>query len=100
MPKIKAKFRKRNGIPYAIEIFSGTQYRCRHCNEIFLHAKELDAHLRMVAKERKNKRFEPHRSTPALHSNVSSTVLYTYDIEDRMKKQWLKLKKNDTYDGL
>ena len=100
MPKIKAKFRRRKGIPYAIETFAGKQFRCRHCNEIFYREKELDAHLRNVIKEYNDKQIQPHRFTPKISSTVNSTVLYTYDIEDRMKKQWLKLKKGDVYDGL
>jgi len=100
MPKIKAKFRRRNGIPYAIEIFSGKQFRCRHCNEIFLREKELDLHLKKIFIATDGKHISPHRLSPQFDSNVPSTLIYVYDIEDRMKKQWLKLKKGDVYDGV
>jgi len=100
MPKIKAKFRRRNGVPYTIENFCGKQFRCRHCNEIFFREKELDVHLRNIAKEAHGKNLQPHRLAPQLNTNVLSTLIYTFDVEDRMKKQWLKLKKGDVYDGL
>jgi hypothetical protein len=83
-----------------VEQFSGKQFRCRHCNEIFFREKELDIHLRKTAAEFKGEIIQPHKFTPQFSSNVQSSVLYVYDIEDRMKKQWLKLKKSDVYDGL
>jgi uncharacterized C2H2 Zn-finger protein len=98
--KIKAKFRRRNGVPYAVETFSGRQFRCRHCNEIFNREKELATHLRIVGAEHHGEQIPPHRYTPRLSTSIQATVLYTYDIADRMKKQWLKLKKFETYDGL
>lgn len=100
MPKIKAKFRRRYGVPYAVETYSGKQFRCRHCNEIFWREKELDAHIRSVVAEKKGKTVPVHHSAPQLSANLIATLIYTYDIEDRMKKQWLKLKKGDVYDGL
>lgn len=100
VPKIHAKFRKRHGIPYAIEQLSGRQYRCRHCNEVFIYEKELEAHIRHVMKSDEKARTRVHTSTPDLSSSVEIRVLYTYDIMDKMKRQWLKLKSGDEYDGI
>jgi hypothetical protein len=100
MAKIKARFRRRNGIPYAIETFSGTQYRCRHCNEVFTRKKEIDMHLQHVARLSDGKPTQPDHHVPQLDSNVSVSVIYVYDVADQLKKQWLKLKTTDSYDGM
>ena len=100
MAKIKAKFRRRNGVPYAIETFSGRQFRCRHCNEIFHREKDIDLHLRIVAQSAEGGRIQPHRLVPRIDMNVVINALYVYDVADRMHKQWLKMKKTDTYDGM
>lgn len=100
VPRIHAKYRKRRGVPYAVEQLSGRQYRCRHCNEIFFNEKSLDAHINNViaADDSAKKRISP--ACPALSSSVQVSALYTYDLTDKMKKQWLKLRKDDEYDGL
>jgi len=100
VPKIHAKFRKRHGVPYAIEQLSGRQFRCRHCNEIFFSDKELDRHISSVrdAEGKSSRRLSP--ATPALSSSISVNVLYTYDILDKMKKKWLRLKIGEVYDGI
>ena len=100
MPKIRARFRKRQGIPYAIEQLGGQQFRCRHCNKVFFSEKELNAHIGTVLKSDDKTKFKISASSPKLSSNVDVRVLYTYDISDRMKRQWLKLKKGDQYDGI
>jgi hypothetical protein len=100
IPKIHAKFRKRDGVPYAIEQLNGRQFRCRHCNEVFLSENELDRHFRNLIKSKDKNRFRICPSSPALSLNVEVKVIYTYDIRDRMKRQWLKLKKSDQYDGI
>ncbi len=100
VPKIHAKFRKRHGVPYAIEQLSGRQFRCRHCNGIFFSEKELDRHIATIrdAKEPSSRRVSP--AAPALSSSILVNVLYTYDILDKMKKKWLRLKGGDVYDGI
>lgn len=100
VPRIHAKFRKRNGVPYAIEQLSGRQFRCRHCNEVFLSEKELDRHIRQVLKIDGKGKSKPCREAPELSTSVNVRTLYTYDIMDRMKKRWVKLKRGDEYDGM
>ena len=100
MPKISAKFRKRYGIPYAIEQFAGRQFRCRHCNEIFLSEKELDRHIKLLLKSVDNAKYRVSQFCPKLNSNMDVRFLYSYDVGDRMKRQWLKMKKGDEYDGI
>ncbi len=100
LPKIHARFRKRYGIPYAIEQLSGKQFRCRHCNEVFLSEKELVRHITRVRDSRVVPKYYVSPASPALSSSISLTVLYTYDILDKMKKKWLKLKPGEIYDGI
>jgi hypothetical protein len=100
VPRIHAKYRKRRGVPYAIEQLSGRQYRCRHCNEIFFSEKHLDIHIRNVSSVDDSAKKHVAPACPALSSSVLVSALYTYDLTDKMKKQWLKLKKDDEYDGL
>jgi uncharacterized C2H2 Zn-finger protein len=100
IPKIHAKFRKRQGVPYAIEQLCGRQFRCRHCNEVFLTEKELDRHIKNALKSDDRNKFRVDSSTPKLSSNIMVKVFYSYDLTDKIKQQWLKLKKGDEYDGI
>lgn len=100
VPRIHAKFRKRRSVPYAIEQLSGRQFRCRHCNEVFIYEKELDAHVRQVLRSDEKKKARVHAGVPELSSSIMAKVFYTYDIMDKMKRQWLKLKSGDEYDGI
>jgi len=100
VPRIHAKFRRRNGVPYAVEQLSGRQFRCRHCAEVFLSEKELDRHIRRLIRTGREKPERVSTKAPALSSSVTVRALYTYDIMDKMKRQWLKLKRNDEYDGI
>jgi hypothetical protein len=100
VPRIHAKFRRRNGVPYAVEQLSGRQFRCRHCDELFLSEKDLDRHIRQVIRNEGKKPAKVSPKAPALSSSVTVRALYTYDIMDKMKRQWLKLKRGDEYDGI
>ncbi len=100
VPKIKARFRKRKGIPYAIEQLSGKQFRCRHCNAIFVREQDLDSHIKSLLQSPKKNVQQSHKSCPALSSSIDVRALYTYDIIDKQKRQWLKLKSGDEYDGI
>ncbi len=99
VPKIHAKFRRRHGVPYAIEQLTGKQFRCRHCNQVFRREKELDKHIAQLLKSTEKGKTRVHPASPAMSFNTDAQVLYTYDINDRLKRQWLKLKKGDLYDG-
>jgi len=100
VPRIHAKYRKRHGVPYAIEQLSGRQFRCRHCNEVFVYEKDLDAHVRELVRTDEKNRLRVNSTVPALSTSAHVRVLYTYDIMDKMKRQWLKLKRGDEYDGI
>ena len=100
LPLIHAKFRKRRGIPYAIEQLSGRQYRCRHCNTVFLREKDMDAHLEQLLRSKEKSKSRVSKEAPELSATTDVRVLYTYDLSDRMKRPWLKFKKGDAYDGM
>jgi hypothetical protein len=100
VPKIHAKFRRRHGVPYSIEQISGKQFRCRHCNEVFTREKHLDAHISRTLRSAEKTKAVVSPSAPALSTTIDVRVLYTYEITDRFKRQWLKLKAGDKYDGI
>ncbi len=100
VPRIHAKFRRRHGLPYAVEQLSGRQFRCRHCNQVFIYERELDAHLKHVFRSNDQTKTRVVATAPGLSTSVNVRVLYTYDIMDKMKRQWLKLKSGDEYDGI
>jgi hypothetical protein len=100
LPLLHAKFRRRRGIPYAIEQLSGRQYRCRHCNTIFFREMDLDKHIDQLLDLRKKSKPPVSPDAPELSTTTDVRVLYTYDISDRLKRQWLRLRKGDVYDGI
>ena len=100
MPKISAKFRRRKGVPYAIEQFSGKQFRCRHCNTVFGEEKDLDQHLEYVSKTKRSTTINVDPDTPQLNQMLELKIGYVYDITDCMRRNYLKLKKNEVYDGI
>jgi hypothetical protein len=100
MPKINAKFRRRNGIPYAIELFSGKQFRCRHCNKVFEEERDLDRHLNNVGKANRQVAVAINANTPQLNQMVELHIPYLYDTTDFLNRQYLKLKINELYDGI
>jgi hypothetical protein len=100
MPKISAKFRRRNGVPYAIEQFSGKQFRCRHCNKVFEEEQDLDRHLNNVGKANRQVAVAIDTNTPQLNQMVEVHISYLYDTADFLKKRYLKLKKNEIYDRI
>lgn len=100
LPLIHAKFRKRRGVPYAIEQLSGRQFRCRHCDTVFFREKDLDAHIEHVLESKDKSKSRVSPEAPELSTTTDVHVLYTYEISDRLKRQWLKLKRGDVYDGI
>ena len=66
VPKIHVRFRKRMGVPYAIEQFSGKQFRCRHCNTVFFTERELDAHVRSTLSKKPGARLKLSPAVPQL----------------------------------
>jgi len=94
-PALKVKFRKRNGVPFAVERLSGVQYRCRACNELFLEKEALERHL--------ESKIENHRlnklsaEAPQLNMNLMIKVIYIEDLLDSLKKEYLHGR--DEYDN-
>jgi len=87
-PALKVKFRKRNGISFAVERLSGVQYRCRACNELFLEKKTLERHL--DAKMESHKFNKPSPEAPQLNMNLMIKVIYIQDLLDSLKKEYIK----------
>jgi len=83
-----------------VEQFSGRQYRCRHCNEVFLDEKNLDRHLEHARKSHRGKTSLIGSKVPRLNESVVVQIMYVYDVKDALKPEWLKSKHNDVYDGI
>jgi hypothetical protein len=96
MPKIKARFRKYRGVPFAIEQFTGTQYRCRACNRVFLKKAEFEKHLQREADSDIAK--QPSKDCPRVRENTHANVLYTRDFYDEMRQNFLQLPEGEVYD--
>ncbi|NOX89276.1 MAG: hypothetical protein GXO77_09625 [Calditrichaeota bacterium] len=97
MPKIKARFRKYHGIPFSIEQFTGVQYRCRVCNNIFLDKKEFTQHLQSELKQKSSPKIS--KKCPKPNQNITARVLYVIDIHDLIHRDYLKLPDGVTYDS-
>ena len=98
-PQIKAKFRKRNGVPYSIERLTGTQFRCRMCNTVFLKENDLNRHLLIESRSSSSRKID--KSAPKLHEMVNCRIYYGEDYLDALKSvKLLWLKSGDDYDGM
>ena len=93
VPALKVKFRKRKGVPFAVERLSGVQYRCRACNKLFLEKEELDKHL--DGKVDAHRIGTPSDEAPKLNENLLIKAIYIQDIIDSLKKDYIK---HDQYD--
>ena len=100
LPKISAKVRRLKGVPYAVEQFSGKQYRCRHCNKVFGKEKELYRHLEHVGKTKRSVTIAVDSHVPQFNQMLELKIGYMCDINDCMRRPYLKLKKNEVYDGI
>ncbi|NOY61375.1 MAG: hypothetical protein GXO75_20875 [Calditrichaeota bacterium] len=93
-PKISARFRRKNGVPFSIERLSGMQYRCRICNVLYYSEKEISQHLKKHEKVREKR----DNHVPQLDHLVSTKVLYTMDLYDRSRAKYLKLSDGEELD--
>ena len=98
-PRLSVKYRRRSGVPYAIEQLSGRQFRCRHCNTVYLTEREITMHLKQVAKTTSGKHIPVEARSPKLDSTIDLRLGYFYDIRDYLQRKFLKLGKNEIYDG-
>ncbi len=96
MPIIKARFRKYKDIPFAVEQFSGVQYRCRLCNRVFLNKKELQTHLQWEAN--KGGKSKVSGKAPVPGQNTTAKLLYSIDIHDHIRGEYLQTKNDISFD--
>ena len=90
VPKLTAKLRIKNKVPFAIETLTGQQFRCGVCGKIYYHRDELDRHLQLERnKEVKKLQF------PELDRNIRVSVIYTQDIRDLTNPRYPRLVRGD-----
>lgn len=89
-PKLTAKFREKNKVPFSIETFSGKIFRCGVCGTIFFSRDELESHL----PSEKNKIYDQPKF-PDLDRNLTISVIYSQDIRDLTNPKYPRLKRGD-----
>jgi hypothetical protein len=89
-PKLTAKFRVKEKVPFSIETFSGKIFRCGVCGKIFYSREELEYHI--TTEKKKN---YDELKFPELDKNISINIIYTQDIRDLTNPKYPKLKKGD-----
>lgn len=89
-PKLTAKFREKNKVPFSIETFSGKIFRCGVCGKIYFSRDELENHL----PSEKNKVYNKLQF-PELNKNLTISVVYSQDIRDLTNPKYPRLKKGD-----
>jgi hypothetical protein len=90
-PKLTAKFREKNKVPFSIETFSGRIFRCGVCGSVFFSRDELDKHL----PHEKNK-ISDRLKFPELDKNLTISVIYSQDIHDLTNHKYPRLKRGDS----
>jgi uncharacterized C2H2 Zn-finger protein len=89
-PKLTAKFRIKDKVPFSIETFSGKIFRCGVCGTIFFSRDELERHLPFE----KNKIYDDLKF-PELDKNLTISVIYSQDIRDLTNPKYPRLQKGD-----
>lgn len=89
-PKLTAKFRLKDKVPFSIETFSGKIFRCGVCGTIFFSREELDKHL----PSERNKIYDQTKF-PELDKNITISVIYTQDIRDLTNTKYPRLQRGD-----
>lgn len=89
-PKLTAKFRIKDKVPFSIETLSGKIFRCGLCGIIFFSRDELEHHL---PTEKGN--IKENLKFPELDRNISINVIYTQDIRDLTNPKYPRLTKGD-----
>ncbi|MBM4159447.1 MAG: hypothetical protein FJ216_11820 [Ignavibacteria bacterium] len=84
IPQIKAKYRSKKNVRYSIENFTGKQYRCLHCNNVYYTEKEIAKHIAALDKNNNNVICN---KIPKLFETVKVKILYTEDIKDEDKQK-------------
>lgn len=89
-PKLIAKFRIKDKVPFSIETFSGKIFRCGVCGKIFFSRDELERHIPLE----KNKEYDMLKF-PELDKNLTISVIYSQDIRDLTNPKFPRLQKGD-----
>lgn len=89
-PKLKVKFRLKNGLPFSIENLSGTLFRCGSCGKIFYSRTELDNHLLTETPPQ-----EEEYKFPEVNRNVTVSLIYTTDLRDLTNSEFPILHRGD-----
>ena len=89
-PKLTAKFRVKEKVPFSIETFSGKIYRCGVCGNIFYSRDELEKHL----PKEKHKDYDT-LMFPELNKNLTISVVYTQNIRDLTNPKYPRLQRGD-----
>ena len=98
IPQIKAKFRVRKGVPFAVERLTGVQYRCRKCNQVFINKNDFEKHL-IKEINTANKSYV-NQKCPKIHDVILTNVYYNEDVHDALSSVNVKVfKSGDKYDG-
>lgn len=91
-PKLTAKFRIKDNVPFSIETLSGKIFRCGVCGKVFFSRKSLENH---IPSEKKN--YGENLHFPELNMNISLSVIYTQDIRDLANPKYPRLQKGDKF---
>ena len=67
---------------------------------MFGEEKELDRHLESIGKTTCPATIAVDSHVPQLNQMLELKIGYMYDITDCMRRQYLRLKKNEVYDGI
>lgn len=90
-PKLTAKFRVKDKVPFSIETFSGKIFRCGVCGQIFFSRDELEYHL-----PSEKSKVSDQLKFPELDKNITISVIYTQNIREITNNRYPKLKNGDS----
>jgi hypothetical protein len=90
VPKIRVKYRIKENIKYAIEQFTGKQYRCLKCNNVYYSDKKLFYHIRKCKLIKYENR---HIKFPHINDSIKTILLYAEDIKDDLRQKFINNKK-------
>ena len=90
VPKMTAKLRIKNNVPFAIETLIGKQFRCGICGKVYWHRDEFDRHL-----EHEQPTGSEKLQFPELDRNISVSVIYSQDLRDLTNPKYPRLVKGD-----
>ena len=87
--KLSAKFRERDGIPFAIKKPTSTQYRYGDYDKVFYHRNELEKHLKIEKKNLPIKKL----NFPKFNEKIEVNLYYYQDTREATLLNFEKFKK-------